>query len=319
MVDEDFHLRADFKVLHDMRKDYKSIAIGIPTYNREAFVNANATSLRNARFPNYCDVNFLVVDDASVDFNTTYLESVYPAGSRIFQRKENSGSADLAICDLFKRCLELDTDAILLLDSDLIVNKDFIDKGLALLKNTDGVVSLFNTSNHPVAEDHGELVVKRSVGSAGTLWDRRLAEEIAKNIASGPRWDWRFSSYINSTDRKLYCARNSLVQHIGYCEGQNSSLNSGDYGIGFVDSGFENIFITLESIVRAQIRLGGQLAAHENLHPFANEQAVLDNLARRLVELEQRTAKLEKYSVRMRLRRLIHSLKRYVPATQQAR
>lgn len=312
-------LHTNLEANDDMRNDYKSIAIGIPTYNRKYFVEANAVSLCNAELHKHYDIKILIIDDASHEYTTDYLASIYPAGSLIVQREKNSGSADLAICDLFKRCLALKTDAILLLDSDLIVNKDFIDKGLTLLKDTDGVVSLFNTLNHPIAEDNGALLVKRSVGSAGTLWDRALAEEIAATIESGRQWDWRCCSYINSTNRKIYCSRASLVQHIAYYEGENSSLESGDYGVGFVDSGFENIFITLESIVRAQIRLGSQLDTRRNADRFVNEIANLDQLMRRVAELEQKTKKLEKYSLRTRLKRLVLSLKRNALATQQTR
>jgi glycosyltransferase involved in cell wall biosynthesis len=293
---------------------YKNIVIGIPTYNRKIFVDANAEALRNAEMPSDCNITFLIVDDASTEFSTDYLASVYPPGSIVIRRDQNSGGADQAICDLFRRCVERDADAILLLDSDLIVSKSFISKGLSFLGRSDGVVSLFNTLNHPTKEDLGELLVKESVGSAGTFWDGALAREISENIESGRRWDWRFCSYIRDSGRKVFCARNSLVQHLAYYDGQNSNLGSGDYGVGFVETSLENVSLTLESVVRAQIMLGQKLASCGDLGRLDGAIAEFNTLSHRLMAMEQRLPgffefesrirKLEKYSLRLRLKRL---------------
>lgn len=276
---------------------YRSLVVGIPTYNRKHFVEANAKSLRNAVRPEGIDVHFLVVDDASSEYDVGELTSIYPQGSTVIRREANSGGADRAICDLFRRCVAYNADAVLLLDSDMIVGPNFIAEGLKLLAHSDGIVSLFNTLNHAATEDCGPMVFKKTVGSAGTLWDQKLAREISEMVETGRAWDWRFCDYINQSGRKIFCSRNSLMQHIGYSDGENSYLESGDFGVGFIDSNVENISMTLEVIVRSQIAIGKKLAA----------QQVSQN--KRISELEYRIKKLEKYSIRHRVKGMLRRLK----------
>ncbi len=276
-----------------MRKLYK-IAVGIPTYNRRYFVEANARSLARVKIPDFCDVQIVVADDASTEYDAAYLASIYPENTIVERRSVNSGGADYAIFDLARRCLELNADAILILDSDLVMSKNLIERGLPLLSETHGCVSLFNTSNHPIAEVLGALVVKETVGSAGTLWKRELAQEIVDNVPAGPSWDWRYSEYINKTGRKIYVSSASLVQHIGCWNGQNSSVFSGDYGAGFCDEGPENAYVILEAATAAISALGNKVKELET----------------KLIEQERWIRILEKNSEQANARNLLFRLRR---------
>lgn len=293
-----------------MSSAISSVAIGVPTFNRRIFVEANGRSLRRAAIPPGLEVKLLVVDDASAEYDAAFLAEVYPVGAQILRRESNSGGADHAIADLFQRCLALNADAILLLDSDLIVDPDFLTKGLALLQQSDGMVSLFNTPNHPAREKFGALLRKSSIGSAGALWSRALAEEVRAQVPIGPKWDWRFCAFLEASGRRVLCAEQSLVQHIGFFEGENSSLDYGDYGVGFAAGSFDNLAITLEFLVRAQIALARSAPGAKSLQLLDRTFAAVEELKARaeaqngrLADLESRIVRLERYSLRDRLNR----------------
>lgn len=297
-----------------MQPVHSSVVIGVPTFNRRIFVEANARSLKRAIIPPGVELRFLVIDDASVDYDAAFLAGIYPPGAQIRRRAQNSGGADRAIADLFQNCVALGADAVLLLDSDLIVDPDFLAHGLALLRQSDGLVSLFNTPNHPTRERLGALARKSSIGSAGALWDRALAVEVAEKVAIGPKWDWRFCAYLEETGRRILCAEQSLVQHIGFFEGENSSLDAGDYGVGFAGGGFDNIALILEALVRAQITLAKKLPRDDEraelLAAIADLQARVAAGEARSSEFERRAARLERYSLRDRVNRSLRQGRR---------
>lgn len=282
-----------------MRERYGSIVIGIPTFERRAMVEANAASLRAANLDVGAAVTILVVDDASHEFDAAHLTTIYPAGTIVVRREANSGGADFATHDLLRRCLDLGSDAVLVLDSDMIVAADFIRNGLEALPQTDGCLSLFNTPSHPTLGGDGALVTKPSVGTAGTLWDRDLMAEILVAVAAGPAWDWRFSRHLVETGRRIFACAASRVQHLGFYDGQNAGPSLGDFGVGFPIDGGETASLLFEHVVRGQARVGARML---EIHAEAqqetrrlNEQigrleATIEALAARIAQFEHREA-----------------------------
>src|SRR4051794_37163954 len=123
------------------------VAIGIPTYNRRHLVELHASSLCSSRLPS--ETALIVIDDASTDYDVAYLKSIYPEIAIIQRRSEKSAGADFATRDMMEQLVATGADALLLLDSDMIVAKNFLEMGIRLLRETDGVLSLFNTPSHP--------------------------------------------------------------------------------------------------------------------------------------------------------------------------
>jgi hypothetical protein len=222
-------------------------AIGVATWNRKSIVAAHAASLRESRLP--VDTKILVIDDASSEYDVEFLASIFPPGSEIRRNQTNSGGADFALANLMKELLKTDADVVMLLDSDLLVHEEFVGVGLGLLDQTDGLLSLFNTPNHPALREVGPFLIKESIGSAGTLWSRELAESVIRDVADGARWDWRFCDHVRSTGREIYVSKQSMVQHVGFAEGQNSKLDYGDFGAGFADSDARNAYRLIEGNV----------------------------------------------------------------------
>ena len=223
------------------------VAIGIPTYNRRHLVALNAVSLCSSAIPSGTEL--IVVDDANAAYDVEFLRSIYPKFAEIRRRAQRSGDASSASRDVMRQLLETDADAVLLLDSDLLVSSHFLEASVALLPATDGVLSLFNTPRHPVVGMRGPFVLKDSVGCAGTLWRRDVAEKVLNDVPEGPCWDWRFSEFLGKAGIALCVVRDSLVQHAGYSDGENSVYGTGDIGLGFVDSDTKNAYRLVELMI----------------------------------------------------------------------
>ena len=223
------------------------VAVGIPTFNRSHMVEMHARSLCASRLPS--DTILIVVDDASTEYDIDFLRSIFPGHSDIRRRTKNSGGADLAIRDVMEQLLATDADALMLLDSDMLVAENFLELGISLLQESDGVISLFNAPNHPSIGSRGPFVLKRTIGSAGSLWRRDVAQKILAGVPPGKSWDWRFCEFLVDAGYQICVARNSLVQHAGFAVDENSNFEDCDYGTGFSDRSSLNGYALVEQAV----------------------------------------------------------------------
>lgn len=230
----------------------RSLAIGIPVHNRRPLVEFNAFSLSRMEVPQGFDLRLIVLDDASTEFKSDFLRGIYPAHAKVIRRDVHSGGADLATVDLLGRLVAEDTDAVMILDSDFIMRADIVRAIAEYLPCTDGLLSLFNTDSHRVHQEHGALLLKRTIGAAGTVWTRSLAAQVLDNVPGGDNWDWRFCEYLRGRGTRIFCLRNSALQHLGFADGQNSNLRRGDFGNGFTDQVVEYLYFITEQIVRMQ-------------------------------------------------------------------
>jgi GT2 family glycosyltransferase len=117
------------------------VAIGVPTFNRSDLVELHAKSLCASNLPP--ETILIVIDDASTEYDVNYLRSIFPKVADIRRRSTNSGGADFAIRHLMEHLVETDAEAVMLLDSDMLVVEDFLQHGEELLQQSDGVISLF--------------------------------------------------------------------------------------------------------------------------------------------------------------------------------
>ncbi len=222
------------------------VAVGISTYNRADLVGLNALYLCRSRLTS--DVTLLVVDDASTEYDVAFLREVYPSGTDIQRRDQNSGGADFAIYDLLNRLVSTEAEVLVLLDSDLIVSGDFMVKTIELLPLAKGILSLFNTPAHAAVGSRGPFLLKKTVGSAGTVWPRRVAVETLAGVPPGRSWDWRFSDFLIEAGYEICVVRGSFVQHMCFNVGQNSGPLTGDFGSGFSDVDVELAYRSIEQL-----------------------------------------------------------------------
>ena len=233
-----------------------SIAIGIPTFNRKEYVKLCAESLCHAENISSCFI--FVLDDNSSDYDLNFLKKIFPPGAEIIRKNEKSAGADYVTRELMVELTQRNFSKFLILDSDFILNSNFIKLALDNFVKSDGLLSLFNSYKHEQYEQFdSNLCCKKLVGAAATMWSRELAVEVLQNIPPGGAFDIRFSNYLIGKGKKIFVMTNSLAQHLGYANGQNSLPGKGDIGIGFRDTDLNNLYLLAESTMFENQRLLG--------------------------------------------------------------
>lgn len=223
------------------------ITIGIPTYNRKNILKKMAESLylSNLNIP----YNIRVYDDCSSEYSITELRGIFPNATQ-FSRNEMNLKADKNTYIMYKDFLNSNDQFLFNADSDLVFSENWLEEGLDLLKDTDGVLSLFNAQNLKILQNVGDrLCVKTKIGAAGSLLTRECVSSIIDHISLSelngnvPCFDFKWCEFLQRSSKKIYCVRESLVQHIGVT-GQNTVGNHFDFGIGFhVDNSKNGQFI----------------------------------------------------------------------------
>jgi len=255
------------------------ILFGVTTFNRLDIVALAARSLSHAA--GVADAAILVIDDASTDYDLDALRPLFPPHAEFIRRPVNSGRADYAAHELLRVFREERTEDVLVcLDSDLLVAEDVIATLQAAFPRTDGLLSLLNAPSHPGTLRDG-LLVKRSVGFAGTAWSRDVVADVLGHVKPSPRYDWDISEHLVATGREIFCLPDSAVQHLGFAQGQNSHFLRADYGLSFTDTNWWNVSAIQETLlfgVRQEFRnvMAHAMAAAEmrGFHALLERQQV---------------------------------------------
>lgn len=200
------------------------ISISIPTYNRLENVKLLSESLRNVN--NIEHHNIYIYDDASSEFSKKELKEIFP-NTEIIVNERNMG-ADLNTYQMCKHFLTTGNDILLICDSDLIVHVDalkFIENNM---DQTEGVVSLFNSSGHKEIKNGvrtDKFVQKKYVGAAGVVFSKKILQELIESIPYNyaNMWDWAFCNYLDKHGIKIFVSKQSYVIHTGI-NGENSNL-----------------------------------------------------------------------------------------------
>jgi hypothetical protein len=129
---------------------------------------------------------------------------------------------------------------LVILDSDLLVARDFLHQARTLLPRTDGLLSLFHAHTHPGTEE-GPLLRKHTVGFAGTVWTRPLVEEVLAKVPLTIHFDDAICAYLREQKRGIFSLQHSAVQHIGLLAGENSRFARSDFGLSFTGTEWYNI------------------------------------------------------------------------------
>jgi hypothetical protein len=216
----------------------RDVLIGISVFNRKEIVSATARSLSLA--DDISSAAILVIDDASSEFDSGYLASIYPPTSRIVRNATNSGMASRVTRRLMEEFLRGPESILIILDSDLITARDFLRQARSLLPLTEGLLSLFHAHTHPGTEE-GPLLRKHSVGFAGTVWTRALVEEALAKVPFTIHFDNGICDYLRDKNRGIFSLKHSAVQHIGLLSGENSRFASSDFGLSFTGTEWYNL------------------------------------------------------------------------------
>jgi hypothetical protein len=229
-------------------------------------VKIMAESLYASSPLNSCNIR--VYDDCSTEYGMDDLKKIFPTAASI-KRNAHNIKADKNMYQIFADFLTSANDYFFIADSDLIFCHDWLSIALPLMRETNGILSLFNSVAHPVEKIVNEdLCIKKHIGAAGTLFTRNRVEELMEqfpNIDRVKGFDWQWSEYFCDKNIPIYCVNDSLIQHIGYT-GQNVSAFF-DYGRNF----------SLDSVLQGQVIndvfekfLTGQLKERERLFKLDN-------------------------------------------------
>jgi glycosyltransferase involved in cell wall biosynthesis len=209
----------------------KGGAVLITTFNRRQVVEFCAAALAEVESHGRWDV--WVLDDASTDYRLDELKRLFPGARRVMRNDANLGAGPNAAA-LARQALSGNYDRFLFLDSDLVISPQafgFIDE---VLDQTEGVLSIYNSCLHASTKPtENGLCVKSSVGTAGTVWQKPLLEEVLARVPTDRHWDWRFCRYLGSTGRQIAVSTRSYAQHIGLGGLNTKKFGDIDFGLNF--------------------------------------------------------------------------------------
>lgn len=242
------------------------LTIGITCYDRPDRYEKCIASLARAsgRF------KIIIYDDASTTISHEITKSYLP-DAKIFKSLKPSGRADFAIATLMRLLVEHGGEHNMLLDSDMVVDKEFYSWLNKNVHRCRGVLSLFNSASHVALaypsdlESSSDIVVKSSIGSAGAVFTRELLRDIVTNVKPSRRYDWDWSDYLSNTlGIQILVSRRSYVQHLGISDGQNSGVNLGDWGEGFKGYDADNLSAILDEMDKVNRFLLSKLKGSRN-------------------------------------------------------
>lgn len=211
------------------KKSHDSIYVAILTKNRREYMQLQSRSLdigfkydleNNARF-----FTFEVFDDASNEISMDEIMSLYPfatnfidVSSKVVEIKSNVRANSITL-EVFKEFLTRKHDWLLVMDSDLVLQHNWMQK----IKNTIGFVddrtvfTLYNSCMHANIACNAYFCKKKNVGSAGILFPKHAIQSIVDSfdINDMDDFDWGYSKYLTDNGFDILAFRNSLVEHVG--------------------------------------------------------------------------------------------------------
>ncbi|MFA6155827.1 glycosyltransferase family 2 protein [Mesorhizobium sp.] len=175
----------------------------------------------------------VVHDDASPTLDTARLISDAGLSASLERMPVRKGASGM-ITEVWRSFLASHHEHLLFLDSDMIINRDAVGAGLEQLAGFEGLLSLYNSILHAGDAVGPDLVSKRRIGNAGTLWNRSLVRLALERVGGKPYIDDRYCELFNAMKVPLAATTRSRVQHLGI-HGENYHPYGGlDHGSGFV-------------------------------------------------------------------------------------
>ncbi len=188
------------------------IAVVVPTYNRRGYAKLCAKALSKTIDHN----DIYVFDDHSDQFSTDDLQSWF--GTTNVRQNEKRLKPDKQARSIVEWFVDTEYDWLVTLDSDLIVRPDWLSVLKSHLHLTEGVISLYhssNVANHRTIGCENGICEMKSLGNAGVVWSRGLASKMLQTVSDGGGFDWGWSDWLRKNDVTQYAFEKSLVLHVG--------------------------------------------------------------------------------------------------------
>lgn len=185
--------------------------IVIPVYKRPKELHRTLQSVMACINEN---TYLILADDGSRDHEVSricnqFMFSIKDRG--IYLNQPNVGVAKnmrraLDVCDRFKY--------IITLDSDFIVQPDFIDRLKSLLVDN-SIVTGFNAPNHRPIEIRPGFAYKNTIGGGNLCFTWKTYTDVIRPALINDMWDFTMSHSMIQRGGKLICSTPSVCQHIG--------------------------------------------------------------------------------------------------------
>ena len=206
-----------------------SVAVAVPTHNRIGYVQLTSKALRGTVPAN----DVWVFDDQSDEYKHKDLASWYGT-EHIFISKRRL-KADAMARHILEWFVSSQYDVLVLLDSDLLVAPNWLDSLHAGLRDSKGLLSLYRSGapKHRSLRCGGVLCEQPSMGNAGTVWRRSIAEKMLSEMSNRDGgFDWGWSEWCTKNRVPMQALKASAVLHIGM-HGSWSHETTAEKSVGF--------------------------------------------------------------------------------------
>ena len=228
--------------------------IAIPTFNRLQYVQLQSQALRWMKSAGYLEgARVEVYDDSSTEYTLDELRKMYGnAASMVTLAVNQDGRTHLGgdgnTFLMWRRFVECPSetcgDHLVVLDSDALLAPHWrarlfgdievaVEGSIGSALQDNDVIGLYNSGSgsHPVVEQRGALCLKRTFGSLGVLYHRRLATWL---LAQGAQEDWDVVHLLSSRDDvEVMVACDSLVFHFGMGASSHGLASLLETSVGF--------------------------------------------------------------------------------------
>ena len=206
-----------------------SIAVAVPTRNRIGYVKLTSKALRGTVPTN----DVWVFDDQSDEYSHKDLASWYGT-EHVFISKQRL-KADAMARHILEWFVKSRYSVLVLLDSDLVVAPDWLGSLHAGLRDSKGLLSLYRSGapKHKSLRCGAVLCEQPSMGNAGTVWRRSIAEKMLAEMSNREGgFDWGWSEWCTKNRVPMQALKASAVLHIGM-HGSWSHETTQEKSIGF--------------------------------------------------------------------------------------
>ena len=206
-----------------------SVAVAVPTHNRIGYVQLTSKALRGTVPAN----DVWVFDDQSDEYKHKDLASWYGT-EHIFISKRRL-KADAMARHILEWFVSSQYDVLVLLDSDLVVAPNWLGSLHAGLRDSKGLLSLYRSGapKHKSLRCGGVLCEQPSMGNAGTVWRRSIAEKMLSEMSNREGgFDWGWSEWCTKNRVPMQALKSSAVLHIGM-HGSWSHETTAEKSVGF--------------------------------------------------------------------------------------
>lgn len=201
----------------------QTIFTAILTKNRLGYVRMQAETLHMGEDKDY--FSFVIFDDGSDDETLDSIREIYnhvgPVVdvSVLSDKTKANVRANSITMEIFKIFLEREEEWIIILDSDLVLQPNWMKKvQTSVMQATEKTLfTLYNSCMHKSIWCNLHFCKKRDVGSAGILFSRHAIQMIVDTFNENAMedFDWQYSRLMARRGFSIYAFSPSLVEHVG--------------------------------------------------------------------------------------------------------